>query len=114
MEQDCAAALLHPPPASLSSGPLAPTAEPMQIDSFHLSHSDRQWRIINHLCLYCGGEGHLLPVHPPHPVVSTIPIPPVITNLKHTFVCFNSDVLHMSICFNSDYYTSLRYHPGPH
>uniref|UniRef100_A0A8C0Y9S6 Retrotransposon gag domain-containing protein n=1 Tax=Cyprinus carpio carpio TaxID=630221 RepID=A0A8C0Y9S6_CYPCA len=44
-----------PPPALPSVAPPAP--EPMQIDSHHLSTSERQRRINTGLCLYCGGRG---------------------------------------------------------
>uniref|UniRef100_A0A9J7X318 DUF4939 domain-containing protein n=1 Tax=Cyprinus carpio carpio TaxID=630221 RepID=A0A9J7X318_CYPCA len=55
---------LSPPPASPS------VPEPMQIDSYHLTHAEHQWRVINGLCLYCGAAGHLMslcPVRLPHP-----------------------------------------------
>lgn len=54
-----------PPPSSPSSTP--PPSEPMQIDSYQLTHVECQQRINNGL-LYCGAEGHLMsacPVHPP-------------------------------------------------
>jgi len=77
----------HPPP----SVPLValPAPEPKQVDSYHLTHVERQRRILNQLCLYCGGEGHIItvcPVQPPRPVVSTIQLPPKIAPLKRTTV----------------------------
>ncbi|MGL4765872.1 MAG: retrotransposon gag family protein, partial [Aeromonas sp.] len=69
-----------PPPVSTSVAPPAP--EPMQVDSQHLTASERQRRISSGLCLYCGGEGHILtscPVRPPRPAVSTIHIPPQVS-----------------------------------
>lgn len=78
---------LHPPSTSPSVNPPAP--EPMQVDSFHLSNVERQWRIANRLCLYCGAVGHLLPscpVHPPHPAASTIQLPLSIPPLTRTDV----------------------------
>lgn len=53
----------------------APVSEPMQVDYFHLAPLERQWWILNDLCLYCGLDGHLIstcPVCPPRPVVSSI------------------------------------------
>lgn len=37
-----------------------PVLEPMQIDSFHLTCTEHQCRILQHFCLYCGTEGHLI------------------------------------------------------
>ena len=37
-----------------------PEVEPMQVGHTKLSMGERQWRCDNHLCLYCGGSGHLL------------------------------------------------------
>uniref|UniRef100_A0A8C1X240 Gypsy retrotransposon integrase-like protein 1 n=1 Tax=Cyprinus carpio TaxID=7962 RepID=A0A8C1X240_CYPCA len=85
-----------PPPALPSVAPPAP--EPMQIDSHHLSTSERQRRINTGLCLYCGGEGHLLPscpVRPPRPAVSTIHLPPQTAQLIQTWVTLRH--LHSSI-----------------
>lgn len=75
------------PPAATSVTPPAP--EPMQVDSFHLSCAERECRIQNHLCLYCGSDGHLIPrcpIHPPCPAVSTIELPLIIAALTHTTV----------------------------
>lgn len=77
-------------PASTSVAPPAP--EPMQIDSAHLSNAERQHRILNRLCLYCGAEGHLLstfPVRPQHPVVSTLHIPPSISFFSLSFFFYS-------------------------
>ena len=79
-----------PPPAQTSVAPPAP--EPMQIDSYHLTTTERQRRISQHLCLYCGGDGHgttTCPVRPTRPAVSTIQLPPLTANLTKTpvFVC---------------------------
>lgn len=41
------------PPSATPSAP-----EPMQIDSCHLTCAERQWRIYNGLCFYCGTAGH--------------------------------------------------------
>lgn len=83
----CHNAYLHPPP---SVTPVAlPTPEPMQIDCNHLTLAERQRRITDHLCLYCGGEGHILtncPVRPLRPAVSTIQLPPQIAPLTRTTV----------------------------
>uniref|UniRef100_A0A9J7XZK1 Retrotransposon-derived protein PEG10 n=1 Tax=Cyprinus carpio carpio TaxID=630221 RepID=A0A9J7XZK1_CYPCA len=87
---------VRPPPALPSVAPPAP--EPMQVDSHHLSTSERQRRINTGLCLYCGGEGHLLPscpVRPPCPAVSTIHLPPQTAQLTQTWVTLRH--LHSSI-----------------
>ena len=43
----------------------------------------------NRLCLYCGGDGHVIsncPVRPPHPAVSTLQFPPQTSQLIKTLV----------------------------
>lgn len=73
-----------PPPAALSATPPAP--EPMQIDSY-LTRVERQWRITNSLCLYCGATVHMIsafPVHPPCPVVRMNPR----LHLCHALLCW--------------------------
>lgn len=68
---------LHSPPSVPSVALLAP--EPMQVGSYHLTPAEHQRRLLNHLCLYCGGEGHIItscPTRPPRPAVSTIQLPP--------------------------------------
>ncbi|KAI2643005.1 Transposon Tf2-8 polyprotein [Labeo rohita] len=62
-------------PQSASVAACHPVPEPMQIDSTRLSRTERNRRITNGLCLYCGQPGHLLrqcPIRPPRPVVSTL------------------------------------------
>ncbi|KAK3546079.1 hypothetical protein QTP70_020616, partial [Hemibagrus guttatus] len=59
----------HPEPAP------EPAPEPMQLGTTHLNPAERQRRLTQSLCLYCGDPGHALPVcpiHPPRPMVSTI------------------------------------------
>lgn len=51
-------AILHPPRSTTSVALLAP--EPMQVDSNHLMHAERQWRIVNNLCLYCEEEACII------------------------------------------------------
>lgn len=78
---------LQASPLRTPAVPLAPSSEPIQVDSFHLSHSERQCRIHNNLCLYCGSNGHLIPdcpVSPPRPVVSTVQLPWSVSTLQHT------------------------------
>ena len=41
-----------------------PETEPMQVGRTKLSMAERQCRRDNHLCLYCGGAGHLLSACP--------------------------------------------------
>jgi hypothetical protein len=69
---------------SLDTAPTVDTApshqpevlpEPMQIDSFHLSSAERQRRINNGFCLYCGGCEHGIQsctLRPPRLLVSGI------------------------------------------
>ncbi|KAI2647111.1 Transposon Tf2-8 polyprotein [Labeo rohita] len=62
-------------PQSASVAASTPVPEPMQMDSTRLSRTERNRRITQGLCLYCGQSGHLIrncPVRPPRPVVSTI------------------------------------------
>ncbi len=44
-------------PAVVSS-PLRSDPEPMQLGGVRISAEERQWRILNRLCLYCGTAGH--------------------------------------------------------
>ncbi|XDV42921.1 hypothetical protein PO909_011499 [Leuciscus waleckii] len=77
----------YPPPSAPSVA--LPAPEPMQVDSYHLTHAERQRRILNQLCLYCGREGHVItacPVRPPRLAVSTIKLPPKINYLSRTTV----------------------------
>ncbi len=49
--------------------------EPMQTDSNRLTTSERQRRLTQHLCLYCGASGHMIlvcPLRPPRSLVSAI------------------------------------------
>ncbi|KAK3544185.1 hypothetical protein QTP86_008287 [Hemibagrus guttatus] len=55
--------------------PPEPAPEPMQLGTTHLNPAERQRRLTQSLCLYCGDPGHALPacpIHPPWPMVSTI------------------------------------------
>ncbi|KAK3516025.1 hypothetical protein QTP70_001870 [Hemibagrus guttatus] len=55
--------------------PPEPAPEPMQLGSTHLNPAERQRRLTQSLCLYCGDPGHALPmcpICPPCPMVSTI------------------------------------------
>lgn len=50
------------------TNPSTDAAEPMQIGRTHLSAEERERRIRNRLCLYCGQAGHLraeCPTRPP-------------------------------------------------
>lgn len=47
----------------------------MQTDTYRLTLAERQRRLTQGLCLYCGSIGHMIqacPLHPPRPVVSFI------------------------------------------
>ncbi len=46
------------PPSAFDSPVSRPEPEPMQLDGIRLSPTERQRRIINRLCLYCGAVGH--------------------------------------------------------
>ncbi|KAI2644948.1 Transposon Tf2-6 polyprotein [Labeo rohita] len=52
--------LPSPPPAASGS-------EPMQIGTTRLTIEEREWRIRNHLCLYCGEAGHIRATCPTRP-----------------------------------------------
>ncbi|KAK3545144.1 hypothetical protein QTP70_001463 [Hemibagrus guttatus] len=60
-------------PAPVSSP--EPDLEPMHLGTFHLTPAERQRRLTQNLCLYCGAPGHAIPacpIHPPCSMVSTI------------------------------------------
>ncbi|KAI2655159.1 Retrotransposon-derived protein PEG10 [Labeo rohita] len=73
----CQPPITAPQPASVAA--CHPVPEPMQIDSTRLSCTERNRRIANGLCLYCGQPGHLLrqcPIRPPRPVqLQLTPLP---------------------------------------
>lgn len=78
---------VNPLPASTSVA--APAPEPMQVDSNHLTNAEHLRRMNIRLCLYCGGDGHVIsncPVRPPHPAVSTLQFPPKTSQLIKTLV----------------------------
>ncbi len=55
--------------------PPEPIPEPMQIETTRLSLSERQRRLKQGLCLYCGASGHVIsacPVRPPRLLVSSL------------------------------------------
>ncbi|KAL0161269.1 hypothetical protein M9458_044994, partial [Cirrhinus mrigala] len=55
--------------------PPEPIPEPMSIDTRRLTQTERQRRMNQRLCLYCGKSGHGIrdcPTRPPRPVVSSI------------------------------------------
>uniref|UniRef100_A0A8C1TEZ2 CCHC-type domain-containing protein n=1 Tax=Cyprinus carpio TaxID=7962 RepID=A0A8C1TEZ2_CYPCA len=63
--------LCQPEPVS----PPEPAHEPMQLDSTRLTGAERQRRLTQNLCLYCGSPGHILstcPIRPPRSLVSAI------------------------------------------
>ncbi|XDV26705.1 hypothetical protein PO909_030343 [Leuciscus waleckii] len=53
---------VYAPPSA--SSVILPAPEPMQVDSYHLTHAERQRRILHQLCLYCGREGHVITACP--------------------------------------------------
>lgn len=57
-----------------------PESEPMQIDNTRLSPAERQHRLTQNLCLYCGAGGHAIsscPIRPPRPLVSAVSSPSI-------------------------------------
>ena len=58
--------------------------EPMQVGFTHLTPEERERRMQNHLCLYCGQSGHMKSSCPVRPLSKS---PPVSSNVKtHTTV----------------------------
>ncbi|ROL50881.1 Retrotransposon-derived protein PEG10 [Anabarilius grahami] len=58
-----------------SVSPPEPVNEPMHLESTRLTPAERQRRLTQNLCLYCGSPGHVIsawPTHPPRPMVSAI------------------------------------------
>ncbi|KAI2660981.1 Transposon Tf2-8 polyprotein [Labeo rohita] len=69
----CQPPITAPQVASVAAS--TPVPEPMQVDSTRLSRTERNRRISQGLCIYCGQSGHILrtcPIRPPRPLVSTI------------------------------------------
>ncbi|KAL0188420.1 hypothetical protein M9458_015519, partial [Cirrhinus mrigala] len=69
----CQPPVTAPQVASVAAS--TPVPEPMQVDSTRLSRAERDRRISQGLCIYCGQSGHILrtcPVRPPRPMVSMI------------------------------------------
>ncbi|KAL0199095.1 hypothetical protein M9458_007635, partial [Cirrhinus mrigala] len=65
----CLPTMTAPQPVSVAA--CSPVPEPMQVDSTRLSREERNRRLPNGLCLYCGQSGHRIrqcPVRPPCPV----------------------------------------------
>ncbi|KAL0180367.1 hypothetical protein M9458_025809, partial [Cirrhinus mrigala] len=65
----CQPSMTAPQPASVVA--CSPVPEPMQIDSTRLSREERNRRLLNGLCLYCGQPGHCIrqcPIRPSRPV----------------------------------------------
>ncbi|KAK3506714.1 hypothetical protein QTP70_016251, partial [Hemibagrus guttatus] len=65
----------RPEPVSPPEPAPEPAPEPMQLGTTRLNPAERQRRLTQSLCLYCGDPGHALPVCPirlPRPMVSTI------------------------------------------
>ncbi|KAK3542973.1 hypothetical protein QTP70_008091 [Hemibagrus guttatus] len=65
----------RPEPVSPPEPAPEPAPEPMQLGTTCLNPAERQRRLTQSLCLYCGDPGHALPVcpiRPPRPMVSTI------------------------------------------
>ncbi|KAI2644394.1 Transposon Tf2-11 polyprotein [Labeo rohita] len=88
----CQPSITAPQPASVVA--CSPVPEPMQIDSIRLSRTERNRRLTNGLCLYCGQPGHRLrncPIRPPRPVVSTLS-----TEVKTTSLTLLPVTLHTS------------------
>ncbi|KAK3507044.1 hypothetical protein QTP70_001909, partial [Hemibagrus guttatus] len=57
----------RPEPVSPPEPAPEPAPEPMQRETTHLNPAERQRRLTQSLCLYCGDPGHALPVCPIHP-----------------------------------------------
>lgn len=99
----------HPSPATPSVAPPAP--EPVKADSDHLTHAERQRRILNQLCLYCGLESHIItnsPIRPSRPALSMIQLPPMITHTSEQIttpeLCFSASC-HRSSSSSSPIYS---------
>ncbi|KAK3508689.1 hypothetical protein QTP70_004203 [Hemibagrus guttatus] len=63
----------RPEPVSPPEPAPEPAPEPMQLETTHLNPAERQRRLTQSLCLYCGDPGHALPacpIRPPRPMWS--------------------------------------------
>ncbi len=92
-----------------------PGNEPMQIDTNRLSSAERQRRLTQGLCLYCGAGRHIIsscPIRPPQPMGSVIK--PAIINMQPltTVVILTASNVYSSTC-PPDIMESLGYCLGP-
>ncbi|KAI2662464.1 Retrotransposon-derived protein PEG10 [Labeo rohita] len=76
-----------PPPQPATSGP-----EPMQLGTTRLSVEERERRIRNRLCLYCGEAGHIRATCPTRP-----PRPP--SSVSACIPCLNKCEIPALLCF---------------
>ncbi len=58
------------PTTRITTRALPDSHEPMQVDTYHISAEERDCRIAQRLCLYCGEPGHLLNTCPSRPPVN--------------------------------------------
>lgn len=71
----------------------------MQVDSYHLTPTERLRRLQHQLCLYYGGDGNVLaicPIRPICPVVSTIQLPTYFNLSQNSSMSSDEDFLHFS------------------
>ncbi len=76
------------PTTRMTTRTLPESHEPMQADAYHISAEERDRRIAQRLCLYCGEPGHLRNTCPSRPPVNAI-----------TRVSVTLDSLNQDYCF---------------
>ncbi|KAL0190891.1 hypothetical protein M9458_013589, partial [Cirrhinus mrigala] len=110
----CQLSTTAPQPTSVFA--CTPVPEPMQVDSSRLTRSERNRRIMNGLCLYCGQSGHLLrtcAIRPPRPVVSTLSTEVETASLTLVPITLHTPKTSLNISFNvvciNILYQSRRY-----
>ncbi len=82
--------------------PPEPATEPMIIDRQRISSAERQRRLTQGLCLYCGAQGHIIlacPLRPPRPVVSAIL--PKIVKMEPLTTCVTITASNVSIAVSA-------------
>ncbi|KAL0166278.1 hypothetical protein M9458_038122, partial [Cirrhinus mrigala] len=111
----CQPPITAPQPASVVA--CNPVPEPMQTDSTRLSHAERNRRICNGLCLYCGQPGHHLrqcPIRPPRPVVSTLSTEVEISSLMMLPVTLHTSHISSGNFVSQDCLNQLQLARRPH